>query len=668
MKAVLAMKCGVIPRHLHFRNPNPQMDWDRLPVRVTSESMEWPCEPNRPPTAGVSGFGWSGTNAHVVLQGYDTSDGVPRAADERLLDASPPHPIPVSLPESVAALPRVHERLAARETRLLPLSGKTDKALRELAGRYLSWLDDRAQALASGGAADSPLADMAWTAAMGRSHFDYRAGLPFRDAESLRERVRAVAESEAGPEPREAGKVAFAYTGQASQWVGMGETLYRSEPVVRAALDRCDALLRDARDGASLLDVMFGRNGAAGDLDDPMWKQPAIYALECALTALWSSLGVRPSVVLGHSLGEIAAAHTAGAFSLEDGLRFASARGSLIGALPGEGAMAAVFAPASRVTSVLDEHDATTAGPGLSIAADNGAHQVVSGPRAAIEAIVERFEADEVRVRRLRKSPAYHSAMVEPALDDLEAALGEIAFAPPSITLVSNLTGRAVEPDAVLDAAYWRRQAREPVAFRACVETLAELGVDTVVEIGPHAVLGPDDGAGLAGVGARRRTSGGRLEPPATPPRHPRGRDGRRIRRRGRAGVRRQGFRSVSRGCSRERNGVGSRSPATPSSANVTGSRRRSDDARAPATRCSATGTNPHAAILRSRRRCSRPIPPGWATTGCSAGSWCRARSTVPWPHRRPSPRGPNRWLSKISRCRARWSSRRRTAGRVKRA
>ena len=491
MKAVLAMKCGVIPRHLHFRNPNPQMDWDRLPVRVTSESMEWPCEPNRPPTAGVSGFGWSGTNAHVVLQGYDTSDGVPRAADERLLDASPPHPIPVSLPESVAALPRVHERLAARETRLLPLSGKTDKALRELAGRYLSWLDDRAQALASGGAADSPLADMAWTAAMGRSHFDYRAGLPFRDAGSLRERVRAVAESEAGPEPREAGKVAFAYTGQASQWVGMGETLYRSEPVVRAVLDRCDALLRDARDGASLLDVMFGRNGAAGDLDDPMWKQPAIYALECALTALWSSLGVRPSVVLGHSLGEIAAAHTAGAFSLEDGLRFASARGSLIGALPGEGAMAAVFAPASRVTSVLDEHDATTAGPGLSIAADNGAHQVVSGPRAAIEAIVERFEADEVRVRRLRKSPAYHSAMVEPALDDLEAALGEIAFAPPSITLVSNLTGRAVEPDAVLDAAYWRRQAREPVAFRACVETLAELGVDTVVEIGPHAVLGP---------------------------------------------------------------------------------------------------------------------------------------------------------------------------------
>ena len=491
IKTVLALKYRVIPRHLHFRNPNPQMNWDQLPVRVTSESTEWPVEADRPPTAGVSGFGWSGTNAHLVLQGYDTADGIHRAADESTSVAGPPHPVPVSLPETVGALPQGHERLTARETRLLPLSGRTDKALRALAGRYLSWLDDRAQALASEDAADSLLADIAWTAAVGRSHFECRAGLPFRDAESLRERVRALVESEEGSEPQGAGKVAFAYTGQASQWVGMGETLYASEPVVRAVLDRCDALLRDARDGASLLDVMFGRLGAEGDLDDPKWKQPAIYALECALSALWSSLGVRPSVVFGHSLGEIAAAHTAGVFSLEDGLRFAAARGALIGALPGEGAMAAVFAPASRVTSVLDEHNATSAGPDLSIAADNGAHQVVSGPRAAIEAIVERFEADEVRVSRLRKSPAYHSAMVEPALDDLEAALGEIAFAPPSITLVSNLTGRTVEPDTVLDATYWRRQAREPVAFRACVETLAKLGVNAVIEIGPHAVLGP---------------------------------------------------------------------------------------------------------------------------------------------------------------------------------
>ena len=195
--------------------------------------------------------------------------------------------------------------------------------------------------------------------------------------------------------------------------------------------------------------------------------------------------------VFGHSLGEIAAAHAAGVFSLEDGLRFAAARGALIGALPGEGAMAAVFAPAAGVAAALEQHNASGKGIGLCIAADNGAHQVISGPAAEIAAILERFEAQDIRVARLRKSPAYHSAMVEPALDDLEAVLSTMSFSPPSLTFVSNLTGRAIEPGQTLDAAYWRRQAREPVAFRACVETLAEIGVDALVEIGPHAVLGP---------------------------------------------------------------------------------------------------------------------------------------------------------------------------------
>ena len=153
--------------------------------------------------------------------------------------------------------------------------------------------------------------------------------------------------------------------------------------------------------------------------------------------------------------------------------------------------MAAVFAPPARVADAVAAQNAASKGSGLSVAADNGAHQVVSGPAADIEAILARFEADEVRVARLRKSPAYHSAMIEPALGDLEAAISTIAFQPPSLTFVSNLTGRALEEGEAPDAAYWRRQAREPVAFRACIETLAELGVDAVIEIGPHAVLGP---------------------------------------------------------------------------------------------------------------------------------------------------------------------------------
>ena len=251
-------------------------------------------------------------------------------------------------------------------------------------------------------------------------------------------------------------------------------------------------LLRKDR-GASLLDVMFGRPGTQEDLDDPAWTQPAIYSLESALTALWASVGVHPSAVVGHSLGEIAAAHAAGVFTLEQGLRFAAARGELFGSVPGEGAMAAVFASQAQVTSVVAEHNAASEGVGVSVAVDNGAHQVISGPATDVDALVERFEASEIRVRRLRRSPAYHSAMVEPALDQLEEAVREIAGTPPapSIDLVSNVTGRVIQSDQPMDGSYWRRHGREPVAFRSCVETLAELGVDLVVEVGPFGVLGP---------------------------------------------------------------------------------------------------------------------------------------------------------------------------------
>ena len=497
IKAVLSIERRTIPKHLHFENPNPEVDWDRIPLRVTGDRMEWPLHSGRAPRAGVSGFGWSGTNAHVLLEGYETADRTPGDGDPngRRGPVGSALPVAVSPAEAgadPASLPALRkEELSARVTRVLPLSGRSDEALRELAERYLDWVDEGVEEAPAGdGVGDSLLADMAWTAGVGRSHFDHRAGVLFRDAASLREGLRKIAGTEEKGAPRGASTVAFAYAGQASQWPGMGETLYASEPVVRAVLDRCDDWLREERD-ASLLDVMFGRPGASGDLDDPQWKQPAIYALECALGALWSSLGIRPGVVLGHSLGEIAAARAAGVFGLEDGLRLAAVRGSLIGALPGEGAMAAVFAPAARVAEALEAHNAASQGIGLCIAADNGAHQVISGPAADVDAILERLEAAGIRVARLRKSPAYHSAMIEPALDDLEVALSQLSFASPSLPFVSNLTGRVVGSDEALDAAYWRRQMRAPVAFRACVETLAGLGVDAVVEIGPHSVLGP---------------------------------------------------------------------------------------------------------------------------------------------------------------------------------
>ncbi len=524
IKTLLAMNRGLIPAHLHFRNPNPEMDWARLPLRVTSTPTPWPSRSGHPALAGVSGFGWSGTNAHVVLEGYAAPERAQSGLDVDHWVVGEPQPVAAPLPASAA--PPSKESLAPRTKRLLPLSGKSGAALRDFAARYLEWLDDPAGALPSECAASDPiLSDMAWSASIGRSHFGHRAGVAFDNSESLREGLRAIAETEEKSASRRTTTVAFAYTGQASQWPGMGAALYESEPVVRAVLDRCEAVLDEER-GASLLDLMFGRTGAAGDLDDPQWKQPAIYALECALTALWASLGIRPDVVVGHSLGEIAAAQAAGVFSLEDGLRLAAVRGALVGALPGEGAMAAVFAPVHRVEEALDEHNAAAQGIGVCIAADNGAHQVISGPATEITAMIERLEAAKIRVARLRRSPAYHSAMIEPAMDNLEAALSQLAFAPPSLPFVSNLSGRTIDSDELLDAAYWPRQMRAPVAFRACVETLAELGVDAVVEIGPHAVLGPMIPLAWPGTGAtaepsvvsslRRPASGEERPPPGS--------------------------------------------------------------------------------------------------------------------------------------------------------
>ncbi len=486
IKVLLAMRQGVIPKHLNFRNPNPQIPWNPRVVQVTSEMMDWPGTPDRPPRAAVNSFGFSGTNAHVVVEGYPAPDTT--GADEKQWPTGAAQPVAVALPEFAADLPVKTGELTARATRFLPLSGKSDDALRDLAKRYLSWLDERG--LSSGDAVEPLLADMAWTAGTGRSHFDHRAGAVFHDVASLRDRLKALAEAGQDAEPRMATTVAFAYTGQASQWVGMGEALYASEPMVRAVLDRCDAVLRETR-GASLLDVMFGRAATQGDLYDVAWTQPAIYALECALTALWASAGIRPDVVVGHSLGELAAAQAAGVFGLEDGLRFAATRGALMAALPEAGAMAAVFAPAPQVAEAVREQNAATGYAGVSVAADNGSHQVVSGTIEAVEAISERFLSENLLVNRLNTTLGAHSALVEPALDDLEAALANTAIAPPSLALVSNVTGRVMGPGETLDAAYWRRQAREPVAFASGVRTLADRGVDLVLEIGPHAVLGP---------------------------------------------------------------------------------------------------------------------------------------------------------------------------------
>ena len=487
MKVMLSLQNGLVPKHLHFRDPNPRLDWDRLSVKIASELTRWPLHPDRPPRAGISAYGWSGTNAHVVVEGYP--DSAKPLVDNGGMSrpAGPLRAVPSTLTGSEEEPPS--ENVDARPARLLPLSGKSDAALRDAANSYLSWLDEQSgSAFASGSANDADLSDMAWTAGVARSHFENRNAVLFRDAPSLRDGLQQIADSTGEPSAQRASKVAFAFTGQGNQWLGMGELLYRTEPVFRAVLDRCDRLIQEER-GASLLDVMFGRASAAGDLDEPRWTQPAIYALECALTALWDSVGIRPDVVLGHSLGEIAAAYAAGVLTLEDGLRFASARGRIMGDLPSDGAMVAIFAPESEVAKAVDEWNDAHPCADLCIGVDNGTHQVVSGPQEAVHALSDQLESAGLNVRRLRPSPAYHSALVEPGLDEMEAIIANISVSEPAIPLVSNLTGQPVETR--MDGAYWRQHARQPVAFRSCVESLAQLGVDAVIEIGPHAILGP---------------------------------------------------------------------------------------------------------------------------------------------------------------------------------
>ncbi len=487
IKAALVVKKGVIPKHLHFHDPHPSFDWEHQPLQVTSTMMDWPRRGSSPRLAGVNSFGITGTNAHIVVEEHLGPNGASASSPQA---AGPSRAVAVSLPATMANLPLPKEEPSQRTTRILPLSGKSEPALKDLARAYLSWLEEQEESVSSESAAwGTVLSDMAWTASVGRSHLDCRTGAVFHDITSLRKRLETLAESGPSTPARAPAKVAFVYTGQGSQWLGMGQDLYDSEPVARAVMERCDEVFRDIR-GVSLLDVMFGRPGAEGDLSDTAWEQPALYALECALTALWSSVGVQPDVVLGHSVGEIAAAQAAGVFTLEDGMRFAATRGTLLSATE-TGAMAAVFAPRSRVESEVEALNSASNGVGLSIAADNGSHIVISGPVEDVEVASARFESQSIGVRRLNTTRAFHSALLDPALDPLEAYLEGVATMPPSLTVISNLTGQPVASDMALDAAYWKRHAREPVAFADGVKALAHLGVDVIVEAGPHAVLGP---------------------------------------------------------------------------------------------------------------------------------------------------------------------------------
>ena len=386
IKTALAINHGVIPQQLHFNDPNPNVDWENLPVQVANETLEWPSHPERAPLAGVHSYGLSGANAHVVLEGFAASDNGAASSEHERRPAGPPQRVDVGLWAPFEGLAVPEDTASAREARVLPLSAKSPSALRELAGQYLGWLE---------GMADEPspeeLADMAWTAGAGRSHFAYRSGVAFRDASELQAGLRALVAAEEVPNTSASDatqRVAFVYTSGIGDWAGAAGEMYRTEPIVRAVLDRCDAVLREER-GVSLLDAALGRDGAAEGAVGVAVERAAVYALQASLTALWQSVGVRPSVVLGEGAGELAAALAAGVFSLEDGLRLAAALTGPEAALPRVALNAPTVTMVSSVTgSVLQPSEATDNAHWRKLAGDTAAFATGMATLAGIGADV----------------------------------------------------------------------------------------------------------------------------------------------------------------------------------------------------------------------------------------------------------------------------------------
>jgi acyl transferase domain-containing protein/NAD(P)-dependent dehydrogenase (short-subunit alcohol dehydrogenase family)/acyl carrier protein len=441
IKTVLALRHGVIPPHLHFRTPNPHIPWADLPVAVAARGAPWPAR-GRPRLAGVSSFGASGTNAHLVLQ-----------------------EAPGNASGSVAS--------AERPLHMLALSARTPEALRQLANRFADYLTEHPE---------SSLADVCFSANTGRAHFPVRLAVTAATSGEAAERLHALSsEIGAAATGGDPPKVAFLFSGQGSQYVGMGRGLYETQPAFRRTLDRCGDILRDSID-RPLAEVLYSPVNTW--LDDTAYTQLALFALEYALFELWKSWGVQPAAVMGHSVGEYAAACAAGVFSLEEGLWLIAQRGRLMARQPAGGAMAAVAAGIDTVLDAIAGHRDE-----ISVAAENAADQtVISGTGAAIQSVVEALEASGISSSRLRVSHAFHSALMDPMLAEFEQLAGQVRFRVPDLPLVSNVTGNAATEE-VATASYWVRHARQPVRFEAGIGALRRMGCDAFVEAGPARTL-----------------------------------------------------------------------------------------------------------------------------------------------------------------------------------
>ena len=454
IKVVLALQHERIPAHLHLTEVNPGIGIDDLSVEIPTAAVPWP-RGDRPRIAGLSSFGASGTNAHVII--------------EEAPEQGPARPPAGTAPE--------------RTAHLLTLSAKSPAALTDMAARYRDRL----------AAADrTAFADICFTAATGRTHFPHRLSVVAASAEEAGASLAAFAAGDAPAVGVRSGhalpgarpEAVFLFTGQGAQYPGMARALFATEPVFRQVIEHCDEVLRPLT-GRPLLSVLDPSPEDAELVHETRWTQPALFAVEYALAELWRSWGVEPAAVLGHSVGELVAACVAGVLDLDDGLRLAARRGRLMHERVDGGAMAAVFAGEEQVARVLEPYAAE-----LSLAAVNGPESVVvSGAEAALDRVLAELSEQGVRSRRMTVTRAFHSPLTEPMLDAFEQEAAKVTYRAPRIPVVSNVTGLPLTGDDAFSAGYLREHVRRPVRFHAGMNTLHEMGHRVFLEVGPAPTL-----------------------------------------------------------------------------------------------------------------------------------------------------------------------------------
>uniref|UniRef100_UPI003D744872 type I polyketide synthase n=1 Tax=Streptomyces chumphonensis TaxID=1214925 RepID=UPI003D744872 len=474
IKMVLALREGTLPRTLHVDEPSPHVDWSGGDVALLTEATPWP-ETGRPRRAAVSSFGISGTNAHVVLEAADPSAEEPDEAEGAAEAAGAAGAAHVGPVWRAQAPPWV-------------LSARDGDALRAQATRLAAHFTETAP--------DADPFDVGHALLTQRAALEHRAVLTGPDLPGLLASARALADGAPVPgtvtgRTGHVGGVTFVFPGQGSQWLGMGRELLAECPVFAARMAECENALAPFVPW-SLTELLTGSDGSGSD-PDAKWGdwterveiiQPALWAVMVSLAAVWEAMGVTPSAVVGHSQGELAAAVVAGALTLHDGARIVTARSALAAPLAEHGRLMSVALGADELAPILARW-----GGALTVAAVNGpASTVVAGPHAELDALTAELEADGVWSRAVAHTYASHSPQMDALREALLDVARPVAPAPSRVAFVSTVTGRLHDGDE-LDAAYWYRNLREPVAFREAVETAVALGHTTLVEISPHPVL-----------------------------------------------------------------------------------------------------------------------------------------------------------------------------------